>query len=77
MVHSRFPDILPRWNEYVKLIQFAMNNAVVTRTGMTPLFLFFLGAIRESLRHYICLRPHWTHARSNLWRPSKTGYSKL
>ena len=41
MLHSQFPDILPRWNEYVKLIQFAMNNALVTRTGMTPLFLFF------------------------------------
>ena len=35
MLHGQFPDILPRWNEYVKLIQFAMNNALVTRTGMT------------------------------------------
>jgi hypothetical protein len=41
MLHSQFPDLLPRWNEYVKLIQFAMNNALVTRTGMTPLFFFF------------------------------------
>jgi hypothetical protein len=41
MLYSQFPDILPRWNEYVKLIQFAMNNALVTRTGMTPLFFFF------------------------------------
>lgn len=41
MLHSQFPDILPRWNEYIKLIQFAMNNALVTRTGMTPLFFFF------------------------------------
>jgi hypothetical protein len=41
MLQRQFPDILPRWNEYVKLIQFAMNNAMVTRTGMTPLFFFF------------------------------------
>ena len=41
MLHSQFADILPRWNEYVKLIQFAMNNALVTRTGLTPLFFFF------------------------------------
>ncbi len=41
MLYSQFPDILPCWNEYVKLIQFAMNNALVTRTGMTPLFFFF------------------------------------
>ncbi len=27
---------------YVKLIQFAMKNALVTQTGMTPIF-FFLG----------------------------------
>ena len=41
MLQSQFPDILPRWNEYVKLIQFTMNNSLVSRTGMTPLFFFF------------------------------------
>jgi hypothetical protein len=42
MLFSQFPDILPRWNEYVKFAQFAMNNALVTQTGTAPLF-FFLG----------------------------------
>lgn len=41
MLHSQFAELLPRWNEYIKLIQFAMNNALVNRTGMTPLFFFF------------------------------------
>ena len=41
LLHSQFADLLPRWNEYVKLIQFAMNNALVSRTGMTPLFFFY------------------------------------
>ena len=38
---DNFPDVLPRWDEYVKLIQFTLNNAMVTRTGMSPLFFFF------------------------------------
>ncbi len=38
---SQFADLLPRWNEYVKLIQFTMKNALMTRTGMTPLHFFF------------------------------------
>ncbi len=41
MLHYQFLDILPHWNEYIKLNQFAMNNSSVTRTGMTPLFLFW------------------------------------
>mmetsp|Transcript_5617 Transcript_5617/g.17995 ORF Transcript_5617/g.17995 Transcript_5617/m.17995 type:complete len:941 (-) Transcript_5617:11-2833(-) len=37
---THFKDLLPCWDEHVALIQFAMNNAVVGRTGMTPLFFF-------------------------------------
>jgi hypothetical protein len=40
MLHSKFADLLPRWKEYVKPIQFAMNKAQVTRTRMTPLPFF-------------------------------------
>ena len=37
----QYPDLLATWDQYAKLIQFALNTAVVERHGMTPLFFFF------------------------------------
>jgi len=41
MLQTQFADMLPRWDEHMKVLQFAMNSAFVTRTGMTPLYFFF------------------------------------
>ena len=38
---SQYPDLLATWDQYAKIIQFALNTAVVERHGMTPLFFFF------------------------------------
>ena len=38
---GQFPQIVARWDEYAKLIQFMLNSAVVERHGMSPLFFFF------------------------------------
>jgi hypothetical protein len=41
MSQDQFPDLLARWDEHIKLIQFTLNAAVVHRHGMSPLFFFF------------------------------------
>jgi transposase InsO family protein len=44
LYQGQFPNILARWDEYAKLIQFMLNTAVVERhgmAGMPPLFFFF------------------------------------
>ena len=41
MMQTQFADLLPRWDEHIKILQLAMNSAYVARTGMTPLFFFF------------------------------------
>jgi transposase InsO family protein len=74
LLYSQFADLLPRWNEYVKLIQFAMNNALVSRTGMTPLFFFFGRHPRVPASLQVpqsSLKLPWTSAPSNLSRLSK------
>lgn len=38
---EQFPDLLARWDEHIKLIQFVLNTSVVHRHGMSPLFFFF------------------------------------
>ena len=39
--YSQFPDMLAKWDEHAKLLQFFLNSAVVGRHGMSPLFFFF------------------------------------
>ena len=41
LLQDQFTSLEGSWDDYVKLIQFTMNTTVVSRTGMTPLFLFF------------------------------------
>ena len=41
LAQEQFPDLLAQWDEYVKLIQFTLNSAIVHRHGMSPLFFFF------------------------------------
>ena len=41
LLQEQFSSLQASWEDYVKLIQFTMNTTVVSRTGMTPLFLFF------------------------------------
>ena len=41
LYQGQFPNILARWDEYAKLIQFMLNTAVVERHGMSPLYFFF------------------------------------
>jgi hypothetical protein len=41
LYQGQFPNILARWDEYAKIIQFMLNTAVVERHGMSPLFFFF------------------------------------
>ncbi len=38
---TNFTNILARWDEYTKIIQFMLNIAVVGRHGMSSLFFFF------------------------------------
>jgi hypothetical protein len=41
LYQGRFPNILARWDEYAKHIQFMLNTAVVERHGMCPLYFSF------------------------------------
>ena len=41
VIHDQFPHIEASWDEYVSLLQFALNSAQVARHGMSSLFSFF------------------------------------